>query len=122
MNNFSDESRWHKVMRNSCFRLRISLFRAETQQRTDEYGEFRMKNLEKYNHIFMDVLGVSEDALGETFTFKDVIQWDSVAHLSLISELEDAFDVMFEPDDILHYGSYGNGKKILKKYGIDMGE
>jgi acyl carrier protein len=47
-----------------------------------------------------------------------VPQWDSVAHLSLISELEEAFDVMLEADDILHYGSYENGKMILEKYGI----
>ncbi len=77
-----------------------------------------MTNLEQYNKIFMDVLGTDETALNENFTFKDVPQWDSVAHLSLISELEEAFDVMFEPEDILHYGSYENGKKILEKYGI----
>jgi acyl carrier protein len=77
-----------------------------------------MTNLEKYNKIFMDVLGADETQLNESFTFKDVPQWDSVAHLSLISELEEAFDVMLEADDILHYGSYENGKKILEKYGI----
>ncbi len=77
-----------------------------------------MTNLEKYNHIFMDVLGVPESVLNEAFTFKDVPQWDSVAHLSLISELEDTFDIFFESEDILHYGSYENGKKILSKYGI----
>lgn len=79
-----------------------------------------MTNLEKYNQIFMDVLGVSETVLNEDFTFKAVPQWDSVAHLSLISELEDAFDVMFESEDILHYESYENGKKIMEKYGIDI--
>ncbi len=45
---------------------------------------------------------------------------DSAAHLSLISELEDAFDVMFESEDVLHYGSYENGKAILRKYGVDI--
>ena len=77
-----------------------------------------MTNLEQYNKIFMDVLGADETVLNENFTFKDVPQWDSVAHLSLISELDEAFDAMLEPDDILHYGSYENGKKILEKYGI----
>ncbi len=79
-----------------------------------------MTNLEKYNQIFEDVLGVPESVLNEKFTFKDVPQWDSVAHLSLISELEDAFDIMFESEDILHYGSYENGKAILEKYGIEF--
>ena len=77
-----------------------------------------MTNLEKYNKIFKDVFGVNEEVLGEGFTFKDISQWDSVAHLSLISELEEAFDVLFESEDILHYGSYENGKKILARMGI----
>ena len=79
-----------------------------------------MSNLKKYNRIFIDVLGVKEDMLNEEFTFKAVPQWDSVAHLSLISELEDAFDIMFEPEDILHYESYENGKKILEMMGIEI--
>lgn len=79
-----------------------------------------MTNLEKYNQIFMDVLGVKESALNENFTFKAVPQWDSVAHLSLISELEDAFDIMFDSKDILHYESYENGKIILGRYGIHI--
>ncbi len=79
-----------------------------------------MTNLEKYNQVFMRVLGVGEAALNDAFTFKDVPQWDSVAHLSLISELEETFDVMFESEDILHYGSYENGKKILGRYGVSI--
>ena len=79
-----------------------------------------MTNLEKYQNAFVETLGVSKDVLNETFTFKDVPAWDSVAHLSLISLLEDEFDVMFEADDILHYGSYLNGIEILKRYGIEF--
>ena len=79
-----------------------------------------MTNLEKYNKVFMDVLGVNAASLNDSFTFKDVPQWDSVAHLSLIDELEETFDVMFESEDILHYGSYENGKKILGRYGVDI--
>ena len=77
-----------------------------------------MSNLEKYNDVFMRILGVDPSVLDENFTFHDVECWDSVAHLSLISELEDTFDVMFESNDILHYGSYLNGIEILKRYGV----
>lgn len=77
-----------------------------------------MDNLKKYNDVFCRILNVNESVLNEKFTFKDVPQWDSVAHLSLISELEDEFDILFESEDILHYGSYENGKRILEKYGV----
>ncbi len=79
-----------------------------------------MTNLEKYNKVFMDVLRVKESALNDTFTFKAVPQWDSVAHLSLITALEDTFDLMFDSEDILHYESYENGKKILNRMGIEI--
>ena len=79
-----------------------------------------MTNLEKYNKVFINVFGVKESALDDTFTFKAVHQWDSVAHLSLISQLEDVFDIMFDSEDILHYESYDNGKKIMLKYGVDI--
>ena len=81
-----------------------------------------MDNLKKYKDVFCRTLNVSEDVLDEKFTFKDIHQWDSVAHLSLISELEEEFDVLFETEDILHYGSYLNGLKILEKYGIEFEE
>lgn len=79
-----------------------------------------MNNKEKYANVFCTVFGVDTSVLGESFTFKDTPEWDSVAHLNLISELEDTFDVMFETEDILHYGSYLNGMDILKKYGIEF--
>lgn len=77
-----------------------------------------MDNLKKYKDIFCRVLNVNEDVLDERFTFKEVPQWDSVSHLSLISELEEEYDVLFESEDILHYGSFLNGIEILKRYGV----
>ena len=53
---------------------------------------------------------------------KAVDKWDSFLHLTLISELEDGFDVLFDSEDILNFGGYSNGKKILAKYGVDFGE
>lgn len=79
-----------------------------------------MNNKKIYEDIFIKVFGISPDQLNEKFTFLDVAEWDSVAHLSLISELEDAFDIMFDTEDILHYGSYLNGIEILKRYGVEI--
>ena len=79
-----------------------------------------MNNDEKYMQIFKDIFNVDESELNEGFTFKDVDSWDSLTHLTLISELEETFDVMFETEDILHFGGFLNGKEILKKYGIEF--
>ena len=81
-----------------------------------------MNNKEKYATVFKDIFGVNENELDEHFNFEDVEKWDSMTHLTLISELEAAFDVFFETEDILHYGGYLNGIEILKRYGVDFEE
>ena len=79
-----------------------------------------MSNNEKYQNIFMEIFSVEAEELNDSFTFKDVEKWDSLTHLTLISDLEGAFDVMFETEDILHFGGYENGKKILAGYGVEF--
>lgn len=81
-----------------------------------------MKNIEKYNSVFSSVFDLDGERFDDNFNFKDVDSWDSFTHLTLISELEETFDVMFESDDILHFGGYKNGIKILEKYGVDFGD
>ncbi len=81
-----------------------------------------MTNLEKYNDIFKSVFDVTDSELNEDFTFKAVEKWDSFIHLTLISELEENFDILIDSEDILHFGGYENGKSILEKYGVSFGE
>jgi len=79
-----------------------------------------MTNEERYDLIFKDTFNVNDDALNQTFTFRNVNQWDSVAHMSLVSKLEDTFDVLLESNDILHFESYENGKIILRRLGVEI--
>lgn len=79
-----------------------------------------MKNKEKYTQVFMTVFHVDKTVLDENFTFANVEMWDSLAHMTLIAKLEETFGVMFNAEDILNYGSFLNGRKILEKYGVDF--
>lgn len=76
--------------------------------------------MEKYNKIFREVFSVSDEELGDSFTFDSVEEWTSIVHMILITKLEDEFDIFFETVDILHYESYKNGIEILRKYGVDI--
>ena len=76
-----------------------------------------MSNLEKYNKAFMESLDDEEGQLAG-LQYQDVPAWDSVGHMGLISELEDAFDIQFETDDIVDFNSYEKGIELLKKYEI----
>lgn len=81
-----------------------------------------MDNLKRYEDAFKKVFDVTSQELNEEFTFALVEKWDSLKHLVLITELEEAFNVLFESEDILHFESYLNGIKILKRYGVKFDE
>lgn len=77
-----------------------------------------MSNLQKYNEVFINVFDASESNFSEEFSVRTVDKWDSITHLSLITEIEDAFDVMLDSDDILEFVSHRLGKEILAKYDV----
>lgn len=79
-----------------------------------------MENLEKYNNAFVQVFGAKLEDLNENYGKETVGEWDSVHQLSLIAEFEEAFDVMFDPEDIMEMTSYAKGKELLKKYEVEL--
>ena len=40
--------------------------------------------------------------------------------MGLVAAIEDAFDIMLDPDDIVDLSSFEKGMEILKKYNIEM--
>ena len=78
-----------------------------------------MKNMEKYTQVFVEMFGKSADEV-KNLHYQDIIEWDSVGHMTLMSGLEDTFDIMMETDDIIDFDSYEKGIEILKKYNVDF--
>ncbi len=79
-----------------------------------------MENLGKYNNAFVEVFGVNVEELNDDYGKDTVEEWDSVHQLSLVPLLEEAFDILFDPEDIMELTSYGNGKELLKKYNVEI--
>ncbi len=79
-----------------------------------------MENLEKYNNAFVEVFGVKEADLHEDFGKETIEEWDSVHQLSLIAALEESFNIMLDPEDIMEFISYLKGKELLRKYNINI--
>ena len=78
-----------------------------------------MTNLEKYNDIFVQVFGADIAQLGDNYSKETVAEWDSVHQLNIISLMEDAFDLLLDPEDIMACTSYNAGKEILVKNDIE---
>ncbi len=79
-----------------------------------------MENLEKYNNAFVEVFGTKAEELNDNYGKDTVDEWDSVHQLSLIAILEETFDIMFDPEDIMEMTSYGKGKALLQKYDVNF--
>jgi acyl carrier protein len=79
-----------------------------------------MTNIEKYNDIFVQVFGADIAQLGDNFSKETVDAWDSVHQLNIISLMEETFDLMLDPEDIMACTSYNAGKEILAKNDIEL--
>ena len=63
-------------------------------------------------------MSLKEDQNVDNLKYNEIEEWDSIGHMTLVSELEEAFDITFDTDDIVNFSSYSEGKKILSKLGI----
>jgi len=75
-----------------------------------------MENKEKLVKVFAEALGVKEEIITDELQYNSITQWDSVAHMSLIAEIEDAFEIMLDTDDIIDMSSPKKALEIVEKY------
>jgi|TARA_B100001093_G_C26816877_1_gene1010127 acyl carrier protein len=76
-----------------------------------------MENLKKYDESFIKTFAIKKKELSN-LEYNKIESWDSIGHMTLISELEESFKISIETDDIIDFSSYQKGKEILKKYKI----
>ena len=75
-------------------------------------------NRKIYDTAFISVLSIEKTQLNDSLEYQSVDTWDSVAHMSLMAELEDAFDIELDMDDIVDFGTYLTGLETMRKYGV----
>lgn len=74
----------------------------------------RQEIFEKLTEIFSDVF--DEDiTVTDGTTSADIAQWDSLTHITLISEVEDAFGIKFSMKDVLGMKNVGEMADIIEK-------
>ena len=77
-----------------------------------------MNNEQKLAAAFVTALGIDANSVNDDLTYNTIKEWDSTAHMMLIAELEDVFDIMLDTDDIIDMSSVAKAKEILTKYDI----
>ena len=79
-----------------------------------------MNNTEKLVQSFVTALNIEADQVTDSLTYNEISEWDSTAHMILIAELEDQFDLMLDTDDIIDMSSVAQAKKIMSKYDVSF--
>ncbi|EGQ27061.1 acyl carrier protein [Sporosarcina newyorkensis 2681] len=77
-------------------------------------------NTEKLKQVFADSLSIDPSLIVDDLTFNSIPEWDSIAHMALVTEIDDVFDIMLDTDDVLDMSSFAKAKEILAKYDISF--
>ena len=72
----------------------------------------------KYIEIFIKSLSINKKDFREDLNFGEISKWDSIGHMTLISNLEDTFNISIKAEDVIEFNSFKKGLKILKKYNV----
>lgn len=74
-----------------------------------------MSVLEQVQGIFQDVFDDDELEVTAETTAADVEEWDSLMHVTLILEIESAFQVRFSSGDVANLQSVGDLCALIEK-------
>lgn len=77
-----------------------------------------MTNEDKLRKVFAEALEIDEAQVTDDLTYNTIPEWDSIAHMALIAEIDDQFDTMLDTDDVLDMSSFAKAKEILTKYDV----
>ncbi|MCY6371925.1 acyl carrier protein [Clostridium ganghwense] len=80
-----------------------------------------MSNLEKLNKIICDAFGIREvESIKDEHGPDEIEGWDSMAHVELVTQLEETFEIAMEVIDVSRMYTIGDIKKILVKYDVEL--
>jgi acyl carrier protein len=71
--------------------------------------------------VFVEALGLPPGTDVRSLTYRSIPQWDSVAHMNLVREIEATWDIMMDSEDVLDLSSYPKAVEILRKYDVELG-
>jgi acyl carrier protein len=75
-------------------------------------------NLRKLTQAFQVGLGLPEDREVSGLAYRQIAEWDSVAHMQLVMEIETAFDIMLSTEDVIALSSFDAAQTIVTRHGI----
>ena len=76
-----------------------------------------MSENDRVIETFSKVLGLPVERITDDLRYASIPEWDSIAHMSVVAALEDAYGIMIDMDDVIDMNSVGKARQILAKHG-----
>ena len=77
-----------------------------------------MDNLDKLKRAFIDVMKIDAERVTDALAYGEAPEWDSLAHMALVAELENTFGLMLDTEDIIAMSSVAEVRRILARQGV----
>lgn len=77
-----------------------------------------MDSLDKLKTAFITALALAPGTDVEHAAYGETAGWDSVAHMALVAEIEGAFDIMLDTEEVIDMSSFGKAEEILSRHGV----
>ena len=68
--------------------------------------------------VFIDTLGLSDDVAVEQLKYRDIEQWDSLGHMTLVAAIEDEFGVQLDTEQVIDMSSFKVALDMLEGLGV----
>ena len=75
---------------------------------------------EKYNNAFYEAFDLDKGTDLSELEYQSIDEWDSIGHMTLMSELEDNFNITISTEDLIQFESYKQGVEILERYSVKV--
>ncbi len=69
---------------------------------------------DKLLEILSKVLLLEKEAIKDDLRRKDFEPWDSMAHLVIVSEIENEFEIFFDDEEVVDLWTVGDIKRVLE--------
>ncbi|WP_205509628.1 acyl carrier protein [Longitalea arenae] len=78
-----------------------------------------MQTQPNLQEVIAKAFGITPNEITDELEYQSIPEWDSVSHLVLVTELENAYSITIEMEDVLTMGSVPKIKELLKKYHVE---
>lgn len=79
-----------------------------------------MNTTQTLQDIIAAALSIPANEVTDDLSYQSIPEWDSVSHIYLITELEAAFNITIDTDEVLEMSNVEQIKETLRKHNVEI--